>query len=112
MPKFYSDQPSHHEAQSQTVAAPFEAVEALNIATINVLSVAMMLTGGSLWYLDINSLTDARRFIRGGLGVEQLVEEDGKMVLRGRTDERAEEEIEEWVAGVFGKAKEEEQERR
>jgi len=46
-----------------------EAMEALNIATVNFLSLSMMATGGALWYLDINSMADARRVLRGGLGV-------------------------------------------
>jgi hypothetical protein len=70
-----------------------EAVEALNIATINVLSLAMMSTGGMLWYFDINSMDDARRKLRGGLGV------DGS----GRDEKQAEEEFEEWMATVLSR---------
>lgn len=76
-------------------------MEALNIATINVLSVAMTATGAILWYLDINSLRDARIMIRGGLGV------DGT----GRTEEEANEEIEEVIAGILAR-KDEKVERR
>lgn len=99
--KFFSDQPSHHEQQSKQVSGALEAVEALNIATINVLSVAMTATGAILWYLDINSLRDARIMIRGGLGV------DGT----GRTEEEANEEIEEVIAGILAR-KDEKVERR
>ena len=70
-----------------------EAVEALNIATVNVLSVAMMSTGGLLWYFNINSMDDARRKLRGGLGV------DGS----GRDETQAEEEFEEWMATVLSR---------
>jgi hypothetical protein len=70
-----------------------EAVEALNIATMNVLSLAMMSTGGMLWYFDINSMDDARRKLRGGLGV------DGT----GRDEKQAEEEFEEWMAMVLSR---------
>lgn len=70
-----------------------EAVEALNIASINVLSAAMMSTGGLLWYFDINSMDDARRKLRGGLGV------DGS----GRDEKQAEEEFEEWMATVLSR---------
>lgn len=65
-----------------------EAFEALNIATINVASVAMMLTGGLLWAFDISSLEDARVKFRGGLGF------DGS----GKGVAEAEEEFEEWLA--------------
>jgi len=90
---FYSDAPAHNVEQSKNVNGAFEAVEALNIATINVLSVAMMATGGALWYMDLNSLADARKMIRGGLGV------DGK----GMTEQQADEEIEEVIASILAR---------
>jgi hypothetical protein len=68
-----------------------EAMEALSIATVNVLSVALMASGAAMWYLDINSMSDARRKLRGGLGV------DGT----GRDETQAEEEFEEWMATVL-----------
>ena len=67
-----------------------EAFEALNIATVNVLSVGMMLGGGLLYAFDISSLDDMRRQIRASIGV------DGP-----RTEEDAEKEIEEWIASVL-----------
>ena len=67
-----------------------EAFEALNIATINVLSVGMLVSGGLLWAFDIASLEDMRRKVRTGLGVDA-----------SRTDQDAEEEIEEWFATVL-----------
>lgn len=76
-----------------------EAVEALNIATINVLSLAVMSTGGMLWYFDINSMDDARRKLRGGLGV------DGT----GRDEKQVEEELEEWMATVLSRKEAKEQ---
>jgi len=90
---FYKDAPAHHVDQSKQVSGALEAVEALNIATINVLSVAMMATGGLLWYLDLNSLADARKMIRGGLGGE------GKT----KTEQESEEEIEEFIASVLAR---------
>ena len=53
----------------------------------------MMSTGGLLWYFDINSMEDARRKVRGGLGV------DGS----GRDENQAEEEFEEWMASVLSR---------
>lgn len=79
-----------------------EAVEALNIATVNVLSVALMATGGTLWYLDINTLDEGRRFLRGGLGV------DGS----GKSEREAEEEFEEWMASTLARKEEKEMARR
>ncbi|KAI9751890.1 MAG: Potassium channel [Chaenotheca gracillima] len=82
------------------VHGPIEAVEALSLATINVTSAAMMLTGGALWAMDVSSLDDMRKIIRGGLGV------DGS----GRSETEAEEELEEWLATVL--ARKDDKERR
>lgn len=92
-PAFYANAPGHQEAQAKQVSGAMEALEALNIATINVLSLTMMATGGALWYLDINNMADARRVLRGGLGV------DGS----GKSEKEAEEEFEEWMATVLAR---------
>jgi hypothetical protein len=92
-PAFYTDAPANVQQQARKVSSAMEAVEALNIATINVLSLAMMSTGGLLWYFDINSMDDARRKLRGGLGV------DGS----GRDEKQAEQEFEEWMATVLSR---------
>ena len=92
-PAFYTNAPHHHAQQSAKVNGPLEAVEALSIATVNVLSLGMMATGGTLWYLGINSMADARKTLRGGLGV------DGT----GRSEQQAEEEFEEWMATVLSR---------
>ena len=78
-----------------------EAFEALNIATINVLSLTMLATGGGLWYYDIASMEDARRKFRGGLGI------DGS----GRSEEEAEEDFEEWLATVLSRKEAKERKR-
>jgi hypothetical protein len=69
-----------------------EAFEALNIATVNVFSVGMMVTGGLLWAFDIASLDDMRSKVRTNLGVDPI-----------RTDQDAEAEIEEWFATVLAR---------
>lgn len=70
-----------------------EAFEALNIATINVASIAMMVTGGLLWAFDISNMEDARIKIRAGLGF------DGS----GTSAADAEEEFEEWLATTLAR---------
>lgn len=75
------------------VQGPILAVEALTVATLNVFSWFVMVTGGVLWYLDISTMDDMRRKIRGGLGV------DGT----GRTEQQAEEDMEEWLAEVLAR---------
>ncbi|EXJ92489.1 hypothetical protein A1O3_01041 [Capronia epimyces CBS 606.96] len=92
-PAFYANAPAHQAEQSTKVSGAMEAMEALNLATINVLSLAMMATGGTMWYLNINSMQDARKVLRGGLGV------DGT----GKTEKDAEEEFEEWMATVLAR---------
>jgi hypothetical protein len=69
-----------------------EAFEALNIATINVVSLGIMATGGLLWAFDISSLDDMRRKVRTNWGAGA-----------GQTDEKLEEELEEWFAGVLAR---------
>jgi hypothetical protein len=92
-PAFYTDSLANTQHQARNVSGAMEAVEALNIATVNVLSLAMMSTGGMMWYFDINSMDDARRKLRGGLGV------DGT----GRDEKQAEEEFEEWMATTLSR---------
>lgn len=69
---------------------PVEAFEALSIATINVSSVGMMVTGGLLWAFDISSIEDMRNKVRTNLGTAEF-----------RKDDDAEKEIEEWMASVL-----------
>ena len=87
-PKFYH--PSNHA--NYEINGALEAFEALNIATVNVLSVGMMLSGGLLWAFDISSLEDIRKKVRTNMGVNTI-----------RTDQDAEEEIEEWFASVLAR---------
>ncbi|KAF4809203.1 hypothetical protein CGCF415_v003909 [Colletotrichum fructicola] len=90
-PKFYS--PSHAAAGKQgNPEGSLIALEALNLATLNVVSFGMMMTGGAAWAFDISSVEDlramARRSIHGAAG---------------QTDEAAEREFEEWAARVLTK---------
>ncbi|KAL1892882.1 hypothetical protein Sste5346_006775 [Sporothrix stenoceras] len=79
----------------------FIALEALNLATLNVVSFFIMLTGGVAWSLDISNMDDlralAQRYTRG-----QTL--DGSPAGGGMTDEEAEREVEEWVAKVLKKS--------
>lgn len=86
LPKFYT--PSN---TTKEVNGAMEAFEALNLATLNVASLGIMLTGGILWAFDIGSLPDMQRKVRAGMGL------DGS----GRDDKEIEQEIEEWFATVL-----------
>ena len=50
-----------------------------------------MLVGGLRWAFDVETMEDARRVVRGGMGV------DGT----GRAERDADEEFEEWIASVL-----------
>jgi hypothetical protein len=80
----------------QPVNGGLEALEALQIATINVGSIAMMWTGGLLWAFDIASLEEMRKRLRESWG-----DESG-----------AEEEWEDWLASIVEKRKEKERRRK
>lgn len=69
-----------------------EALEALNLASINVLSFGMMSSGAALYALNINTLDDARRIMRAGL-------EGGSP---SKSDEELEQDVTEWVSSVLG----------
>ncbi|KAI0162096.1 hypothetical protein GGR57DRAFT_311077 [Xylariaceae sp. FL1272] len=88
IPRFYHQ--SNHAVKKMDGDSSLIALEALNLATLNVLGFGIMMTGGAAWAFDISSVDDLRRRARkhiGGVG--------------GRTDEEAEQEIEEWVAKVL-----------
>ncbi|WEW60279.1 hypothetical protein PRK78_005764 [Emydomyces testavorans] len=94
MPPYYTSAMNH----KPPINGPMEALEALNIATINVGSLAMVGVGGAMYAFDINGLEDLRRKVRGGLGV------DGT----GRSEQQVEEEFEEWVVSVLNRKAEKE----
>ncbi|PSR85725.1 hypothetical protein BD289DRAFT_352094, partial [Coniella lustricola] len=95
-PKFY--QPSHYgprpppRAPAEKGEDQLVAVEALGLATLNVFSFGIMLTGGLMFAFDIGNLEDlrhrARRQIYGGNGV---------------VDEAADRQVEEWIADVLSR---------
>lgn len=90
IPRFYA--PSNRPP-SETVNGRLEALQALNIATINVASFMMMMVGGTLWAFDISSMDDLRRKVKQGSDV------DGS----NRTGGDAEEAWEGWLAGTLAR---------
>ncbi|KAI8959713.1 hypothetical protein F5Y11DRAFT_291462 [Daldinia sp. FL1419] len=93
IPKFY--QPSTQQVSKIQSDSSLIALEALNLATLNVMGFGIMMTGGISWAFDISSVDDLRRMARGHVGP-----------TGGQTDEEAEREIEEWVAKVLGRKEE------
>ncbi|KAE8355147.1 hypothetical protein BDV28DRAFT_58237 [Aspergillus coremiiformis] len=90
VPPFYSSAVYH----KPDVSGGAEAFEALNLATLNVLSAGMAATGGVLFALDINGVDDLRRFVRRGF------HSDGGDVTK--VDKELEDEVEAWVGSVLG----------
>ncbi|KAF1344843.1 hypothetical protein BDV97DRAFT_266136, partial [Delphinella strobiligena] len=87
IPKFYT--PSNYKPTDANGAV--EAAEAFALATINVTSLAIMLTGGSMFALDVVNAEDLREKYKRRMG------------FTDNWEQGADEEIEEWVKGVLGK---------
>ncbi|KAI1162902.1 hypothetical protein F5B18DRAFT_356321 [Nemania serpens] len=88
LPKFYVQ--SNRPVSKIDSDGPLIALEALNLATLNVLGFAVMMTGGVSWAFDISNIDDLRRMARKQIGPSGA-----------RTDEESEREIEEWIAKVL-----------
>ncbi|KAI0883824.1 uncharacterized protein GGS22DRAFT_26406 [Annulohypoxylon maeteangense] len=95
VPKFYN------QSNRPAIKAPSDgsliALEALNLATLNVMGFGIMTTGGLAWAFDVSSVDDLRAMARRSYGIRG-----------GQTDEEAEREIEEWIASVLGRKEEKE----
>ncbi len=90
IPSFY--QPSNRPVTTLGSDSSLIALEALNLATLNVIGFGIMCTGGLAWAFDMSSIDDLRRRARGRIGP-----------TGGYTDEEAEREVEEWVAKILGR---------
>jgi hypothetical protein len=69
-PQFFH--PSN-EAPEVTFNGPLEALEALSVASINVFSFSVLMTGGMFWAFDISSVREWRDRTRKKLGYEETV---------------------------------------
>jgi hypothetical protein len=90
MPQFYTSS-VYHSPHSNSAA---DAFEALNLATLNVISFGIMAGGAVGYALNINELEDLRKFVRAGLR--------GGSDTPVKSDEELELEVTEWVSKVFG----------
>jgi hypothetical protein len=88
VPKFYHQ--SNRPVTKMDGDSSLIALEALNLATLNVMGFGIMATGGLAWAFDVSGLEDLRNLARRHIGPPG-----------GRTDEEAEREVEEWVAKVL-----------
>lgn len=92
IPPYYTSSLYH----KPEVNGGMEAFEALNLATINVLSFGMMASGGVLWGMGINGLDDLRAYVKKGMA-------SGDPSEVNKTDEEMEKEVEAWVMKFLGK---------
>lgn len=95
-PKFY--QPSHHgprappRGSAEKGEDQLVAVEALGLATLNVFSFGVMMTGGLMFAFDISNVEDLRRKARSKL-----------YGPNGVVDEAADQQVEEWIADILSR---------
>lgn len=74
--------------------AALEAVEALNLASLNVLSFAMMLIGGGMVAMDVTNIEELRNKVRDMAGEDTQTGEERR---------KEEEEWEEWMVGILAR---------
>ncbi|KOS47749.1 hypothetical protein ACN38_g1260 [Penicillium nordicum] len=90
IPPFYTSS-IYHQPHSNSAG---DAFEALNLATLNVISFGLMAGGAVGYALNINGLEDMRRFVRNGL--------KGGSDTPVKSDEELETEVTEWVTKILG----------
>jgi len=87
-PKYYT-QNSH---QKLNFNGGQDAFEALSIATMGVMSIGMIVVGGSMFALDVVNVEELRDLSRIKFGGEDR-----------KSDKEVEEELEEWVATILSR---------
>ncbi|KAF8428712.1 hypothetical protein EV426DRAFT_282573 [Tirmania nivea] len=92
-------------------SGPFEALEALNLATLNITAFAVTLVGGGMFALDVTDIEELRRKVRGDDGLGGEVMGDKWRELK-RLEREAEEEMEEWMVSVLARKEVKERARR
>jgi hypothetical protein len=88
-----------NEAPVVTFNGPLEALEALSLASLNVFSFSVMMTGGMFWAFDIASVKEWRDRTRAKLGYEDTVAAE-QSTDGGKTPD-------EWIVAVLDKEDEE-----
>ncbi|KAF2432991.1 hypothetical protein EJ08DRAFT_647736 [Tothia fuscella] len=93
-----------NEAPVVTFNGPLEAVEALSLASLNVFSFSILITGGMFWAFDISSVKEWRDRTRAKLGYEDSIAEE-QSADGGKTPD-------EWIVAVLDKEDEDKGRRR
>ncbi|RPB04087.1 hypothetical protein L873DRAFT_1840591 [Choiromyces venosus 120613-1] len=97
VPKYYH--PNNRPPTNPPNGA-LDALEALNLATLNTLSFGMTLVGGGMFAMDVCSLQELRERVHAGMGGKDAAARE------------AEEEFEEWLASVLARKERKEEVRR
>uniref|UniRef100_A0A093VBY5 Altered inheritance of mitochondria protein 11 n=1 Tax=Talaromyces marneffei PM1 TaxID=1077442 RepID=A0A093VBY5_TALMA len=97
VPPFYTSSPFH----KPSISGGQDAFEALNIATINTVSIAMIAAGATFCVMDIDSVETARKRYREKMGLEGSLKK-GVMPSK-EEEEQFERDMEEWLGTVFEK---------
>jgi len=79
----------HYEPPNS--GATWSALEAFNLATLNVFSAAILMVGGTAWAMDISNMDDLRTKVRRGMKIEQS----------DKSQAEQDQEVEEWIASVL-----------
>lgn len=74
-PAFYAPNTNPHEFFSPLS----DALQALNLATLNCFSVGVMLLGGAMWTLDIAGLGEARSILRRRLNYDSIYKSEDEV---------------------------------
>lgn len=97
VPPFYTTSMFH----KPSISGGQDAFEALNIATINTVSIAMVLAGATFCVMDIDSVETARKRYREKMGLEGSLKPGTKPSKE--EEEQFERDMEEWLGSVFEK---------
>lgn len=97
VPPFYTTSMFH----KPSISGGQDAFEALNIATINTVSIAMILAGATFCVMDIDSVETARKRYREKMGLEGSLKPGTKPSKE--EEEQFERDMEEWLGSVFEK---------
>lgn len=75
-----------------------DALEAMYLATLNVASFGMFVSGATLWKLGVNDLEGLRTVTRRAMASSASASSE---IGKSKMDERIEEELQEWLAKTF-----------
>ncbi|TGZ84631.1 hypothetical protein EX30DRAFT_392059 [Ascodesmis nigricans] len=94
----FAPPPFYHQSNAPPITPPsgaLDAFEALQLATLNVMSMTMIMVGAGAFMLDVCSVKELRDLVQAKMN------EGGPEALNART--KAEEEFEEWMVEILAR---------